>query len=94
MLCNNCGSLEHWEKSCLKPKIVSTSKGKAVEGSQTPKVDPGFIDCSVIVCENCDLLRVEINRLRAKYEMTAEEKLARIQEQRREASRRYRNKGK
>ena len=73
MLCNNCGSLDHWEKNCPKPRIVSTPKGKMV----------------VVGCEKCVLLQVEVSRLRAKYEMTAEEKLARIQEQRRVASRKY-----
>ena len=41
-----------------------------------------------------DPLNAEIDRLKAKYEMTAEEKLARIQKQRRKASKKYREKHK
>ena len=77
MFCNNCGELDHWERSCPKSKIVSTPKRRPV-----------------IACENCERLQTEIDRLCAKYEMTAEEKLARIQEQRRKASGRYREKKK
>lgn len=85
MLCNNCGSLEHWEKNCPKPKRVASPKGLKSEGRKVAENQ---------VCPNCLSLHAEVDRLRAKYEMTAEEKLDRIQEQRRAASKRYREKNK
>ena len=47
-----------------------------------------------VALSKVEQLETEIDQLRAKYEMTAEEKLARIQEQRRKASKKYREKHK
>ena len=110
MLCQRCDSLEHWEKDCphpfgykpkqprnKKPQERSESTHELVVGPQRNfdtkgakyRAGPGRL-----TCPGCVVLEAEVLSLRAKYEMTAEEKLARIQGQRREASRRYREKQK
>lgn len=85
-LCDNCGSLGHWAKNCPMPKKKKAKAGKAKPLELKPKE---------VECEKCVLLEAEVSRLRAKYEMTAEEKLERIRQQNRKAQEKYRkNRGK
>jgi len=79
MLCTKCGSLDHWEKGCTKVQQVDSEIIKT-----GPIVQVG--------CQECADKDLEISRLRAKYEYTAEERLERILQQNREAQKRYRQK--
>ncbi len=80
MLCNRCGSLEHWGKNC------QLSGGTMEQRIADQMAEQG--------CPECVRKDAEISRLKAKYEMSAEDKLARIREQNRAAQERYRNKPK
>lgn len=86
-LCDNCGSLEHWTKRCpnkVRRQFLEKQAAK-VELESKAKVE-------LSGCKSCEFLQAEVDRLRRKYEMGAEERLETIRKQNREAQKRYRNK--